>query len=450
MKNNKILIIISVILLNVLVLFMIGQSFLGKASDYDIALSEARAFAKQELCSKAIDRYNDALSIEDSLDVRIEMLDVYEKGLNIGEFTNAYEVFGAVEEITEKYRDDSKAYENACDFLLKNGKYEECAQALMQARDLNVTSDKIEELCKNVRYKYDKKYKMYETLLPCYDGYYTASSDNAYVHLDEEAAPYSDGSYSYLSSFSEGYAFAKSIYPDGSEKSFIINEDEQRQVYLADVEMSSGIGAGQNKKGDTILLLSCKVGEKYKYYDINGKEVFGNYKFAGRFRNNIAAVQESEGKWKLIDGTGKAIVNKTFTDIILNEFDECAPKGIIIANDGDGYHLYNHKGKQIGDFSCDDAKAFVDSYAAFKKGDKWGFVDTNGKIIIEAQYDDAKSFSNELGAVKIVDAWSFISPENEVVVEETFEDVDYLNDKGVCFVMTDGYWSNLEFYYNGK
>lgn len=449
-KSNRILIIVAVILLNVLVLYMIGQSLLGKTSEYDKTIAEARAYSEQELCSKSIEKYNEALLMKDTLDVRLEMIEVYEKGMNIGELTNVYDVFSAVGCIVDDYREEKAAYEAACDFFLRYGKYEECAAALMQARDLKVSSEKIEELREQVRYQYERRYSMYETVLYCYGGYYTVSADGVFSHLDDETSPHTDGRYTYLSSFSEGYAFAKAPHPDGTDRSFIINEAEQRQVYLEGVETSSGVGAGQNKDGEKILLLSCKVGEIYKYYNVNGKEAFGNYLFAGRFRNNIAAVMETEGEWKLIDGTGKTIVDKTFTDVVLNEFDECAPKGIIIANDGSGYHLYDHNGRQIGDFSCDGAKAYIDGLIAFKQGDKWGFVDATGKVVIEPQYDDAKSFSNRMGAVKRGELWSFINPANEIVVDEVFEDVDYLNAKGICFVKMDGYWSNLEFYYTGE
>ena len=76
--------------------------------------------------------------------------------------------------------------------------------------------------------------------------------------------------------------------------------------------------------------------------------------------------------------------------------------------------------------------------------------ENDGKIIIEPQYEDAKSFSNSMGAVKTSGGWVFINPKNEIVIQETFEDVDYLNDKGICFVKTDGYWSYLKMYYTGK
>lgn len=450
MKNNKILIIIGVIVLNLAAVFMIGQALLGKTSQYDKILAKARELSEKELCSKAIAEYDNAINEKDSLDVRFEMLDTYDKGIQIGEITAIYDVYSFAEEIVESYREEPLAYEKVCDFFMSYGKYEECAELLMKARDLNVTSEKIESLRENIRYQYIQRYSMYENVLPCFDGYYAVSSDGSYSYLDTEARGYSVGAYTYGSSFSEGYAFVKAAHPDGSEKSFIINEQEQREVYLDGVELSSGIGAAIDNKGNTVYLLSCKIGDKYKYYDINGKEAFGEYVFAGRFRNNVAAVKEADNKWKLIDGTGKTITENVFSDVVLNEFDECAAKGIIFAKTGDKYHMYDLNGNQIGDFSCDGAKPFVDDYAAFKSGELWGFVDSTGKIVIEAQYDDAKSFSNSLGAIKTGESWNFINPQNEIIIQETFEDVGYLNDNGICFVKIDGYWSCLEFYYTGK
>lgn len=448
--NNKVLIIVAVILLNVLVLYMIGQSLLGKTSQYDKTLNEARAYAEQELCSKSIDKYNEAIIIKDSLKVRLEMLDVYEKGLDIGEFTNSYDIFTAVSTMVETFREEKVAYEEACALFMKYSKYEECAEALMLARDLNVTSDKIEEYREQVRYQYTKYFAMYTEVLPVFNGMYTVKTDDGYTFLNDEGSPDFDGTFIEASSFSEGYAFVKSSHPDGNDRSIVINKEGERQAYLNGVESSSGVGKAKNKSGDDIYLLSCKVGEKYKYFDINGEEAFGDYAFAGRFRNNVAAVMESEGKWKLIDGTGKAIVDKTFSDVVLNEFDECAPKGLIFAKEGGKYHIYDLNGKQVGDFSCDDAKAFVDDYAAFKSGEQWGYVDSNGKIIIEPQYEDAKSFSYNMAGVKTSGGWVFINPSNEIVIQETFEDVDYLNNKGICFVKTDSYWCYLKMYYTGK
>ncbi len=450
MKNNKVLIIMAIILLNVLVVFTIGQNLLGKTSEYDRILEEARKLAEQELCSKSIAKYNEVIIIKDTLDVRIEMLDVYEKGIDIGEFTSTYDIFNSVTSMVDSYREDKKVYEKACQLFLKYNKYEECANILMQARDLHVTSDKIEEYRNQVRYQYTKNYAMYTEVLPAFDEMYTVKTEDGYTFLNDDGSPNFDSTFITASSFSEGYAFVTASHPDGTDRSVIINKEGERQAYLIGVESSSGVGLAKDQNGDDIYLLSCKVGEKYKYFDINGKEMFGEYVYAGRFRNNVAAVMEDEGKWKFIDGTGKAISDTVFSDVVLNEFDECAPKGLIIAKHGEKYHLYDINIKQISDFSCDGAKAFVDDYAAFKIGDQWGFVCIDGEIAINPQYEDAKSFSNCMGAVKTSDGWVFINPKNEIVIQETFEDVNYLNDKGICFVKTDGYWSYLKMYYTGK
>ncbi len=450
MKNNKALIIVAVILLNVLVVFMIGQSLMGKTSKYDAMVNEARALAGQELCGRAIEKYNEALMIKDTIDIRLEMIKVYEKGMDIGEFTKTYEIFTGLTSMVEAYSDNIAAYEAACDLFLKHNKYEDCANILMMAQDLNVTSGKIEEYRKKVRYQYTKFFSMYTDVLPSFDGMITVKSEDSYTFLNDEGTADFDGEYTYATSFSENYAFVKSIYADGTEKSFIINKDGQRQAYLGGIETSSGVGKAKDENGNSVYLLACKKGDTYSYYDINGKKVFGEYEFAGRFRNNVAAIQESEGKWKLIDGTGKPISNTVFSDVALNEFDECAARGFIIAKTGDKYRIYDLELNQISGFACDEAKPFVDDYAAFKKGDLWGFVGTDGKVIIEPKYEDAKSFSNGIGAVKSSGGWNYINAENEIVIQETFEDVSYLNDNGICFVKSDGYWSYLKMYYTGK
>ncbi len=454
MKNNKILIIIGILLLNVLVIYMISQSFLGKASEYEKTVKAARDYAEQELCSKSIAKYEEALVTEDSVALRLEMIDVYEKGIDIGEFTKTYDIFASVVDLTETYREDIRIYERVCDILIKYEKYEECANVLMKARDFNLKSDKLSAALEEVRYRYTKFYAMYTDLLPVFEGRYTVALDNNYRFITDEASTDIKGAFIYASSFSEGYAFVKDIRVDGTEKAFLIDKEGQRQVYFDGVESSSGVGRAVDKNGNTVGLLSCKIGDKYKYYDVNAKEAFGEYAFAGRFRNNVAAVMEEEGKWKLINGAGKEVTDTVFADVVLNEFDECAPKGYIIAKESDKYHIYDltAEGKlvRVGDFECDGAKAFVDEYAAFKSGDLWGFVGTDGKIIIEAQYEDAKSFSNGMGAIKAGAYWKFINAKNEVVVEDDFEDCDYLNSKGICFVKEDGYWSYLKFYYTAK
>lgn len=458
-NNNKLLIIIVVMLLNLVVFYMVGQSIMKNTSQYDQIVNEAKTYVEQGLCEKAINKYNEAVVLDDNVELRLEIISVYGKGLESGEMEKAYSVFANMTSIVDVYPENVEIYEAVCEILVKYERYEQCAKLLMQARELKVSSDKLTEILSNIRYQYTKYYAMYTDVMPMFNDMYTVSTSAStsssttettlpvYSFLNNEAATEIEGGYTYASSFSEGYAFVKAVGADGVEKAYIIDKEGVRQAYFENVITSSGVGGAKDKNGNSILLLSCKVGDSYKYYDINGKEVFGDYAFAGRFRNNVAAVQDSNGKWSLIDGTGKNVSDKVFEDIVLNEFDECAPKGLIIAKENGKYHIYDLEIEQIGDFSCDGAKAFVDEYAAFKSGDAWGFVDATGKIIIKPQYEDAKSFSNSMGGIKIDGKWTFINSQNKIVVDETFEEVDYLSSTGICFVKSDGHWCYLKMYY---
>ena len=92
-NNNKLLIIIAIVLMNVLVVYMSVQAFMGQTSDFEESLQQAREYANANLCQKSIDAYNQALFYEDSMDVRIEMLEVYDKAIQIGEYKKSNSLF---------------------------------------------------------------------------------------------------------------------------------------------------------------------------------------------------------------------------------------------------------------------------------------------------------------------------------------------------------------------
>ena len=446
MKNNKALIIICVILLNILVVFMISQAFYGKESDSERLLRLARTCTEQNLCRKALGYYNEALTYEDSLDVRIEMIQVYEKAVETGEFQSINNVFTNVQEIVELYPGEVKAYEAVCGFMEKYEQIETCVELLMQAEDRKLVSQTLADLRERVRYIYKLSYTMYSNVSSEYSGSYLVQIDDVYSLLTSGLGNIAGG-FSYASSFSEGYAFVRIGDENEEFMSCIIDRAGIRQCYLENVTESSGVGLGANTEGEAILLLACKVDGKYTYYDLTGKPVFGDYLFAGRFRNNVAAVKESENSWKLINALGEPIVDTVFEDVILNEFDECAPKGRIFAKTEGKYYLYDMTGTRIGDFSCDDARPYIENVTAFKVDGKWGFVDTEGNVLIQPKYDDAKAFSKGIAGVQQEGVWTFVDSGGEIVIQGDYEDVGYMGSNGLCFVKMDGRWAVLQMYY---
>ncbi len=448
MKNNKVLIIVAVVLINILAVYMIGQSFLGKASEYDKAVSEAQTFVEQKLYSKAIDKYNEALNHEDTIELRIEMLDVIQQGLDFGEFTDLNKLYDSAEEMVEMYPDNVTAYEKLCGIYLENGEYEDCVEMLLQAKGLKIKSDTLSAITEEVRYMYDLDYTTYVNVSQLYgNSYLIELEDNKYAYLNKEGVNAFSQSFIEASSFNLGYAYIKTTDKEGNLISTIINGSGQRQIYLPEVEYSSGVGQANTADGQDLLLISGNVGDRYKYYTLDGKETLEEYYFAGRFRNNVAAVQESEGEWYLINGQGEKILDTAFEDVILNEFDECAAKGNIFAKSEGKYRMYTSKGEQIGDFECDDAKSFVDGYAAFKSNDLWGYVDYNGNVVIAPQYEDANSFSCGIAAVKMGEYYNYINTSAEIVIEGNFEEAGFFGANGMLYVKVNGRCACLKMYY---
>ncbi len=446
-NNNKLLIIIGIIVMNVLVVYMSVQAFMGQTSDFEANLQQAREYANANLCQKSIEAYNQALFYEDSMDVRIEMLEVYDKAIQIGEYKKSNSLFLKVSELTELYPKAPKAYEAACAFMVKYEKYDTCAELLMKADDLYVTSEELNKILAQVRYQYKLTHTMYSEITSYYNNSYNSITNDIYTMLDGELTEIGGGNFNYASGFSENYAFVRLGTTDSNFTSFVIDKKGVRQCYLDGVTESSGVGRGNDKEGNVVLLLAGKKGNTYQYYNMKGEAVFGNYVFAGRFRNNVAAVQETAGAWKLIDTAGNPIVDTVFEDVILNEFDECAPKGYIWAKTGGKYYLYDMHGKQIGNFSCDYARAFIDDVTAFRSGELWGFVNGKGEVVIEPQYEDAKAFSCGIAGVKIQGGWKFVDQTNAVAIDGMYEDAGYLSSNGKCFVKNNGKWAVLNMYY---
>lgn len=435
MKNNKLLIIVAIILLNVLAVTMITGSLFSGNSEYEEAIAKARGLYEDNLCGKAIAQYKKVLEIDDTIEARTEMISTYKKGLENGEFTNMYEVNSQVFAVVDYHRNEAAAYEYAAQFFFDVEEYGNCVTVLKQAEHEEISSAKLTELTDNVKYKYSLAYAMYSEVKPVFDGKYAIREGDSYRYLNTKVSSTVGSDYVYASSFSEKLAFVKK---DGY--SFLVDEAGVRQAYFNDsIVRSSGVGSG---------LLSCLEDDVYKYYDINGKYKFGEYKFAGRFRNNIAAVQTAADEWYLIDPQGNKLFEKKFEDIVLNEHDECAARGVIFAKTDGKYSMYDLELNQIGDLQCDDACPFVtEGYAAFEKNGKWGFVDDKGKVVIEPKFDAAKSFSNGLAGVKKGKTWSFIDTKGDIVIEGQFEDVDYMNEEGICFVKSEGYWTYMSLYY---
>ena len=144
---------------------------------------------------------------------------------------------------------------------------------------------------------------------------------------------------------------------------------------------------------------------------------------------------------------GQDLTGTTYTNVAADD------KGIVYRNerlfvhDGNGWRMIDYSGNVIGNDTYEEVRLFADTtYAAVKKGGKWGFVDKNGAEVITPQFEDARSFANGLAAVQKDGLWGFINQEGQIVIDAQFENALDFNSAGGAFVFMEGEWNLLRLY----
>lgn len=430
MKINKSLITILIVVLNILAAAVAIPPVISGNEEYNELIGHARENYEMGLCEKAMVLYDQAMEIEDSLELRVEMADVYYAGIENGEFKSYYKFSNFLLEMVEAYYKEIVAYDTALEYLYEAKDYENCIAVIYQAEDLEIESETITNVRNEVKYICEVNYSTYDEVIYTSENTYLIENEK-YRLLNQTLGSLTGEKYDYATPMLNGHALVKN-----EDYTMLINSDSVREAYFPK-EITESTGVGDN-------LIACKINDSYAYYDLNGNELFGNYKFAGRFANGVAAVQTEQG-WRIINIDGSDVIDKSFEDVKLSQTNDCSQSGIIFAKENGKYCMYDCDMNKISSIEFDDVDVFIskDDYAACEVNDVWGYVNSEGEIVIKPQYELAHSFANGLAGVKENDVWSFINTSNEVAIIGEFTDVNYFNNKGYCFVENETYWYYL-------
>ena len=99
MKNNKTLVIIALIFLNVIAGYIVFTGTFGGASKFDKCVEKAQQYQEQKLYAKSVEKYDEALSIKKSTAVCIAKIDVMDEGVEYGELSNSADIDTILEEM---------------------------------------------------------------------------------------------------------------------------------------------------------------------------------------------------------------------------------------------------------------------------------------------------------------------------------------------------------------
>ena len=435
--DRKMVALLIVVFLALIVIVGIPDVLHGGKETED-KLAEARSYAEQDLCGLALASYKEALALEDSVDIKLEMAEVYVKGYQIGEFTSYWKVKNFITDLVSEYHEDSRVYDAALDFMRENGDYSKVVELLDLADHSGVHSEKLEEARKWALCGYKTRPLVVDEVSMSIAGTFVLQDDGKYLVYNENLSSVYSNGFDYASPFLNGVTLVKD-----NGRVFLLDEEGVRKSYFDDrITACTGMGAD---------LLACQIGDAYAYYDLEGKKVFGDFQFAGRFREGVAAVQTARG-WQVIDTTGKPVSDKVFQEIKMGPSYECCIDGRIIAKENGNFSIYDTSLQKSSDFSYADCDVFFskDGYAAVKVGEKWGFADGSGKLVLPAEYDTAKSFMNGLAAVTENETCYYISDSGEKLMTGEFKEGGYFNSAGLGVVKFELFYQVLERYYTGK
>lgn len=431
MKNYRALVPIVMIFLMAVSWYVLVDDALAVETEYTAFLTDARKYADDGITKYAVANYNRALEIKSTVEIYKEVAEYYKsQGLN-------EEYLSWCENFFEVYPTRKEAYDCILNAYVESKDYASCYDILDTAEKRNISSEYMENIRKDIEYAYRIDFNTYEDVRIYSSNYCPVATKGAWGFADSYGNQIIACRYLDVGAYTQSNI--ASVVNAEKEAYFIDKEGSKVKISKGDYE-SFGL-LSEN------VIAAKKTDGKYTYVNSDLEALFGNYDYASTMNNGIAAVKTGD-LWEIIDKSGKAVSDKKYADIIVdeNQIASCNNR-LFVAEEPEKYIMVDNSGKQIGSLVFEDAKPFVGTAPATVKIDgKWCFVDADGKKISDKTYDDARSFANGLAAVCIDGKWGFVDTGENIVIEPDFFGVKDFNEKGSCFVRTGDKWQLLKLY----
>ncbi|SHO52819.1 WG repeat-containing protein [Anaerocolumna xylanovorans] len=401
--------------------------------EYESCLADARQKMEMGITKDATDQYMKALSMYESLDLRLEIAEYYYK---TGQYDNYDEWCHT---LMAKYPRKKEGYEKMASYYQETEDYYECYDILNAAAQRKLKSEQLSKIQQNIYYKYELKKVSLEAYKIYSSGYYAVKKEEKnWGYCDARGDNKIAYNYAEAQCFtSSGLAPVKSM--DG--EFYLIDKDgNKKYVDIEKKKIEECSPLSEDK-------MAVKIDGRYCYVDVNFKKQFGDYDYATAFNNGVAAVKEGQN-WFIINKNGEKIQEQAYQNVIIDEKQVAFRNSCAFVQINDTYRMINTKGEQVGDQAWEDAKLFLsDLPACVKSQGRWGFVDANGQWVIKPSYLDAKPFTNGLAPVRTDSGWGYIDLEQkEQVIPCEFDDAGNFNDGGCAWVMKEGRWNMLFLY----
>jgi|BioPla2DNA2_1021312.scaffolds.fasta_scaffold21978_2 tetratricopeptide (TPR) repeat protein len=420
--SNKVLVIIVVVALFAAAWYMVFQKATTLPVEYNNSVALARDNAEKGIYKKALQNYKDALSIKsDDVDIYLEIADIYLKLGDERGFVNY------CEKITKNFPKNQKPYEVLIEYYLRKSEYVKCYDIIRKAKRRKVSSETLNKVENEIKYKYITKTNTYSDVKVFNEGLCPVKIKDKWGYISDTTGTIKiSAAYEDAEIFTAGNALVKT-----EKEMFYIDTNGDKELVPGD---------SFDYLGTFRTVAVASQNGKYFYVDKNFNKKFGDYDFATNISNQHAAVKKGD-KWGLINIEGQETTGFIYDDVKFDEKGNCYRNGVAFIKEKDKYYMIDAAGTKITEKGFDDVVTFAaEEPTAVKIGNLWGFVDNTGTMIIEPRYDDARAFTNGLAPVKIDNAWGYITKDNELVIPAKYEDAKNFTNKGAACVKSNEKW----------
>lgn len=438
MKNYRKAAPIFIIVFMVLSIYMLYDSYAKINSQYNGYLNTARSMSADGIVSDALSNYQEALALQDTLEIRMEA------GEMLSQAGNVSEAISWGEDIISAYPKNPEGYVYLLNLYISQMDYKDCFELSDDMSGRKVYSEEFDTLMKTVEYQYEVSYCNYTKVGEYASDYCPVFRENLWGYVGLKGTEVIERNYTEVGPFfsyttSDGIEEITASVTTQEGERYFIDPDGNKKHIVKNISNCTFLGS----ISDNVLVAAD--GDAYAYYDIEFNKLSEDYQYATVMNGGLAVIQR-EDCWYLVNDEYE-ILSEAYDGFFIDTKQIATRCDRAFASKDGKYYLLNETGQKVTETAYDDVKLFAtDEYAAVELNGKWGFIDTDGNIVIEPMYENAYSFNNGLGAVCSGGKWGYITEDNELVIDYAFDDAGAMNSAGNAFVKQNGVWNILKLY----
>lgn len=368
-------------------------------------VTQAEALMQDEIYVRAVPILEEAQGLEGPLRDKIEAL-LKESYVALSKKADyVYRLEALIEKQIQREDSPKSVYYEARDYYLAMGRMSAAIKAMRCGME-HLGDEELRRDYEAIRYSFTATGKSYDEVTMVYNGKIQVKGPAGWGMASSSGGYYLPCQYDQISTYSTGTV---AVMQDG--ELFTVDADGFRTyLYEGEAEQIGNFANG-------LLAIKTKDG----WVRATGTLLAGSMAFEelGMYSEGYAPAKQN-GKWGVIDSSGAWVLQPEYDEIIMDELGRCWIQGAVFVRKGDQIKLYSG-GQWLPD-AYEDAKPFLDGWAAVKQDGKWMFIDTAGQPQLVCGYEDVGSFSGHLAPAMKDGLWGYISLDGTLVIDAQFQE----------------------------